>query len=187
MIQVLGQFFVKNAKIDPITLFVLKIGKIQKSPGKSVKMVFFNLQNTETRSFSRYLLEILYQYTPDRVLSHIFRFWKREKFPHFLKIMFSIIIFYFFSKFSEFWRYEIAVWYKHSFSTIYWKPIPSVIKTVCVRAVPANPHFWIKPGKHDITLTSFIADLSKLTTFPFVRMCKIDGLEGTENLAMILK
>ena len=32
---------------------------------------------------------------------------------------------------------------------------------------------------------SFMADISKLPSFPFVRTCKIDSLEGTENLAMI--
>ena len=28
-----------------------------------------------------------------------------------------------------------------------------------------------------------MADVSELTSFPFVRMCPINGLEGTENLA----
>ena len=51
-------------------------------------------------------------------------------------------------------------------------------------AFPANPYFCLKPGKHDITLTSLMANVSEPTSF-FVGMCQIDGLEGTENLAMI--
>ena len=34
-------------------------------------MSVFDLQNAKTRAFSRYVLEILYTYTPDRELSHI--------------------------------------------------------------------------------------------------------------------
>ena len=30
-----------------------------------------------------------------------------------------------------------------------------------------------------------MSDVSNLASFPFVRMCQIDGLEGIENLAMI--
>ena len=29
------------------------------------------------------------------------------------------------------------------------------------------------------------ADVSELTSFPFARICEIDGLEDTENLALI--
>ena len=52
---------------------------MQKSQEIAWKMTFSDLQNTNTRPFSRYLLEILYSYTPDRVLSHIFRFLEFEK------------------------------------------------------------------------------------------------------------
>ena len=52
---------------------------------------------------------------------------------------------------------------------------------------PENPYFCLKSGKHDVTLTSFMADVSKLASFPYVRMYKIDGLEGIEDLAMIRK
>ena len=57
--------------------------------------------------------------------------------------------------------------------------------SVCVTAFPASSYFYLKPGKQDVTLTSFMADVSKLTSFPFVRTCKTDSLESTENLAMI--
>ena len=52
--------------------------------GNSVKMAFFDLQNSKTRViFSRYLHEILYTYTPDRVLSHIFRIFENSRiFPN---------------------------------------------------------------------------------------------------------
>ena len=52
-------------------------------------------------------------------------------------------------------------------------------------AFPANPYFCLKTGKHDVTLTWFMADVLNLVSFPLVRMCQIDGLEGIENLAMV--
>ena len=52
-------------------------------------------------------------------------------------------------------------------------------------AFPATPYFRLKRGKHDVTLKSFMAEVSELTSCPLVRMCQIDDLEGTENLAMI--
>ena len=42
-----------------------------------------------------------------------------------------------------------------------------------------------KTRKHDVTLTSFMTDVSNLTSFLFVGMCKIDSLEGIGNLAII--
>ena len=65
------------------------------------------------------------------------------------------------------------------------KTIRSIFSAVCVTAFPANPYFYLKPGKRDVTVTSFLADVSNLARFPAVRMCQIDGLEGAENLAMI--
>ena len=50
----------------------------------------------------------------------------------------------------------------------------------CFHDVSRKP-FCLKPGKQVITLTSFMVDVSELMSFPFVRMCQIDGLEGTEN------
>ena len=58
-------------------------------------------------------------------------------------------------------------------------------QTICVTAFPANPYFCPKPGKHDVTLTSSMAEVSDLASFSDVRMCQIDGLEGIENVAMI--
>ena len=54
-----------------------------------------------------------------------------------------------------------------------------------MRAFPANFYFYLKPGKHDVILMSFMANVSKLASFPFARMCKINNLEGAENLVMI--
>ena len=48
-----------------------------------------------------------------------------------------------------------------------------------------KPLFLTKTGKHVVTLTPFMADISILASFPFVKMCKIDGLEGTQNLVTI--
>ena len=48
-----------------------------------------------------------------------------------------------------------------------------------------KPLFLPKTGKHDVTLTSFVVDVSEVSSFPFVRMCQIDGLKGIENLVAI--
>ena len=56
---------------------------------------------------------------------------------------------------------------------------------VCVIAFPASPYLYLKPGKYDVTLTSFMADVSELARFSLARMCQIDGAEGTEIMAMI--
>ena len=61
----------------------------------------------------------------------------------------------------------------------------SISSAVSVATFPANPYFCLKPGKHDITLTSFVVDVTEVLSFPFVRMCKTDGVEGIENLVMI--
>ena len=56
----------------------------------------------------------------------------------------------------------------------------------CLRdSVSQKPLFLLKPGKHYVTLTSFIADLSKLANFAFARMCQIDSLVSIKNLAMM--
>ena len=52
-------------------------------------------------------------------------------------------------------------------------------------AFPANPYSCLKPGIHDVTLTSYVADVSNIASFPFVKTCQIDGLEGIEDLATI--
>ena len=53
--------------------------------------------------------------------------------------------------------------------------------TVFVTTFPANPYLLSKPGKQDVTLTSFTAHLSELARFPSVRMRQIDHWEGIEN------
>ena len=56
----------------------------------------------------------------------------------------------------------------------------------CLRdSVSRKPLFLPKTGKHDVTMMPFIADVSKLASFAFVRTGKIDGLISTENLVMI--
>ena len=59
------------------------------------------------------------------------------------------------------------------------------LKLVCVTGFPENAYFRLKWVKHDVTLTSLMADVSGLASFPFVTMCQIDGFEGIENLEMI--
>ena len=54
-----------------------------------------------------------------------------------------------------------------------------------MRAFPGNHYFLWKPGKHDVSLTSITADLSKLASFSPVRSCLIDGRDDTENLATV--
>ena len=40
-------------------------------------------------------------------------------------------------------------------------------------AFPANPYFRSKSAEHDVTLTSFTADLSKLGRYNLHNLCKI--------------
>ena len=67
-----------------------------------------------------------------------------------------------------------------------------LLKTICFYllscmrdSVSRKSFFCLKPGKHDVTLTSFTVDVSVLTRFHFVKMCQIEGLEDIENLVMI--
>ena len=70
----LGQFFVKNVENDPKTLYERpKSGNVEIAEN-SVKMTFLTFKTPKLAHFSRYLLEVLYTYATDRVLSHIFRF-----------------------------------------------------------------------------------------------------------------
>ena len=54
-----------------------------------------------------------------------------------------------------------------------------------VTAVPANPCFWSKSAKHDVTLTSLTAGLSGPRSIFFTKVCRIDAREGTESLAAL--
>ena len=64
-----------------------------------------------------------------------------------------------FSKFSKFWKSEIAVLQPYWFSVISYKKIDCSFKTALVAAVPVNPYFRSKSAEHDVTLTSFVAKL----------------------------
>ena len=50
--------------------------------------------------------------------------------------------------------------------------------------LPANPYFRSKSAEHDITLSSFMADLSK-EGHNFQKLCKIVAREGIENLVIV--
>ena len=49
----------------------------------------------------------------------------------------------------------------------------------------ANPYFHSKSAEHDVTLTSFTADLSKVEHHNFHTLCKIGAREGIENLVIV--
>ena len=86
VIHVLDQFFVQNAKNDSRTLFerpksdkLLKSGKCRNRRKQREKLPFSTFRTPKVGHFSRYLLEILYKYTPHRVLLRIFRFLENSK------------------------------------------------------------------------------------------------------------
>ena len=103
----LGQFFVTSAKMTLEHFLtakigqILKIGKMRKSPEIAWKVAVPYFQNAKT--FSRYLHAILYTYTPDRVLSHIFCFFFRI--PEFSSIFSENDIFIdYFLQVSKSWK-----------------------------------------------------------------------------------
>ena len=59
------------------------------------------------------------------------------------------------------------------------------LKTLPGTMILAEPYFATKSIEHDVTLTSFTAELWFVLTFSLVRMCKIDEPEGTESLVPI--
>ena len=58
-------------------------------------------------------------------------------------------------------------------------------KTAPVVAIPVNPYFRSKSAEHDVTLTSFVAELCYPGLQNFNTMCKNVGREGTASLAVI--
>ena len=83
--MLLGQFFVKNTKMT-LEHFLngpsrkkLQIGKYRNRREQSEKWPFSTFKAPNPGHFSRYLLGILYTYTPDRALSYIFRFMENAK------------------------------------------------------------------------------------------------------------
>ena len=47
------------------------------------------------------------------------------------------------------------------------------------------PLFLPKSGEHDVTLTSFMTDLSEPLKLPLVRVCRIDAGRGMQSLVAI--
>ena len=54
-----------------------------------------------------------------------------------------------------------------------------------VTTMPARQYFVPKPGEHDVTLTSFSADLSEHWEIPSLRVCDIDEESGVQTLVAI--
>ena len=59
-----------------------------------------------------------------------------------------------------------------------------IFKNERVTAFPANPCFRSKSAEHDVTLTSFTADLSKVGRHYVHNLCKIVAREGIENVVI---
>ena len=78
--------------------------EIQKSREKASKVAIIYINDIKTWPFLRYLLEMLFTYTPHSVLSHVFRLVKFEK--KILKVSENIIFCWLFSKFSYFKYFE---------------------------------------------------------------------------------
>ena len=80
-------------------------------------------------------------------------------------------------KFLKFKNSEIAVLQPYQFYGITYKPIDRNLKTASVGV--------LKSTEHDVTLTSFVVDLSYPGPSNFYRMCGNDAREGAESLALI--
>ena len=83
--------------------------------------------------------------------------------------------YWFLFKILQFFKSQIAVWYHRSSSPFCWKSFGSISSAVCVTPFPVNLYFCLQPGKHDVTLTSFVVDISEVTSF------QIDCFEGIEK------
>ena len=66
-----------------------------------------------------------------------------------------------------------------------WKPIGSFFKTALVTMIPTQPCFWRKTWEHDVTLTSFTADLSGPWNIPLAGVCEIYEGRGMQSLVAI--
>ena len=51
--------------------------------------------------------------------------------------------------------------------------------------IPAHPYFLPKTGEHDVTMTSFTADLWKPWKIPLVSVCEIDEERGMQSSVAI--
>ena len=65
------------------------------------------------------------------------------------------------------------------------KPIGSISETALVTTIPAHPYFWLKTREHDVTLTSFTADLSKTWKNHLIRAYNIDKRRAIQSLVAI--
>ena len=141
---------------------------------KSVEKGRFYLHNIKSRPFSRYPLEIFHAWISYSVFPNIFRFLKIWKISllFFTKIS---IVFPTFS-FSQKRKSEMMVWLTCLFSTFCWKPIGFIFKTVGLTAFPRNLHV-AKTGKTwwQCDVIYGLPKRKKLVSFPFIRMCQIDG------------
>ena len=52
-------------------------------------------------------------------------------------------------------------------------------------SVSRKPLFLTKTGKHEVNLTSFVANLSEPARFPVVGMCQLVHQKNTENLGTV--
>ena len=67
-------------------------------------------------------------------------------------------------------------------------PFPGrvILRLFPVRVLKTASVAVLKSTEHDVTLTSFVADLSYLGLSTFYIMCEIDAREDVESLALIL-
>ena len=114
----LGQFFVKNAKNDPRTLFERPKSEKKIENRKNAEIAGNGVKNDRFRPSKRQNSDI-FKDIPLKLctrihltgLFHIYSgFLKFENFPHFLKIILFVDCFLQFSKFSKFWKSDIAVY-----------------------------------------------------------------------------
>ena len=146
-----------------------------------------DIQNAIKTPFLGDLLETFNIHSLETILVHIFRVLKIWKFREIFVLKNKIIFWKKISKFlklSIFQKSEISVlqpilfWVSSSF------PIVFIFKIERVTSFPANPYFRSKSAEHDVTLTSFAADPSKVER-QNCHMCKIDAKEGIENLVIV--
>ena len=152
--------------------------------GNSVKNGSFRLSKHQNSVIFKISTRNFVQIYTWYVFPHIFRFLKNRKFSSFFENIFD----YFLNFFKTFTTFKI--WDSSSIETF---TLNFLLKTNlfyhlnCLRDSVSRKHLFLtkigKTWRHSDVI--YMAHASKLVSFPFVRMCKIDGLDGTENLAMI--
>ena len=140
---------------------------------------------TSCSDFSRYIFEIWHAYLPTIILSHIFRFFRKDDFfRKKYKRKFFVVYFYNFQNFENSKFRDSSLIARIILSRLA-KTDRLYLQTCMCYGVSANPYFWPESTKHDVTLTSLAAILSYSQCFPFDTMRKIDVQEGTESFATI--